>query len=196
MIIHISGPSGSGKTTLGNKLKKKFGNKITVKDLDDLRDEFINSYYGKKRWTYINVNKYQKYINDFIKNHNKKPLIFVGLNDNTRFGKNKKLYYKLKSDYNFYIKIDNSIIIEQKCERFINVFLPAILKDHKKDITQNNEFFVKNVINGFKHECSAKKTIQMNNKWNKDYKKQKYKFMTRENIYKKTCQLISKSLKK
>ena len=48
MIIHISGPSGSGKTTLGNKLKNEFKNKIVVKDLDDLRDEFIKSYYGKK----------------------------------------------------------------------------------------------------------------------------------------------------
>jgi len=38
MIIHISGVSGSGKTTLGNKLKKKLGKKIIVKDLDDLRD--------------------------------------------------------------------------------------------------------------------------------------------------------------
>ena len=72
MIIHICGPSGSGKTTLGNKLKKKYCNKIVVKDLDDLRDEFIKSYYGVKRWTFINVREYQKYINDYIKNTVKK----------------------------------------------------------------------------------------------------------------------------
>lgn len=71
MIIHISGVSGSGKTTLGNKLKKKLGKKIIVKDLDDLRDEFIKSYYGEKRWTYINVSKYQKYIDNYIEKHNK-----------------------------------------------------------------------------------------------------------------------------
>ena len=74
MIIHICGPSGSGKTTLGNKLKKKYGNKIVVKDLDDLRDEFIKSYYGVKRWTFINVREYQKYINDYIKKHSKKTI--------------------------------------------------------------------------------------------------------------------------
>ena len=37
LVIHISGSSGSGKTTLGNKLKDTFGNKIVVKDIDDLR---------------------------------------------------------------------------------------------------------------------------------------------------------------
>ena len=46
MIIHISGPSGSGKTTLGNKLKKRFGKPIVVKDLDDLRAEFVKKHYG------------------------------------------------------------------------------------------------------------------------------------------------------
>ena len=45
MIIHISGPSGAGKTTLGNKLKEKYGNKIIVKDMDDLRQDFIKTRY-------------------------------------------------------------------------------------------------------------------------------------------------------
>ena len=36
-IIHISGASGAGKTTLGKKLEDKYGSKITVKDIDDLR---------------------------------------------------------------------------------------------------------------------------------------------------------------
>ena len=46
-IIHISGPSGSGKTTLGNKLKKRFGKQIVVKDLDDLRAEFVKKHLDK-----------------------------------------------------------------------------------------------------------------------------------------------------
>ena len=40
-IIHVSGPSGSGKTCLGNKLKEYFKSKIIVKDIDDLRRDFI-----------------------------------------------------------------------------------------------------------------------------------------------------------
>ena len=190
MIIHISGPSGSGKTTLGNKLKKKYGNKIVVKDLDDLRDEFIKSYYGVKRWTFINVREYQKYINDYIKNYSKKTIIFVGLNDNTRFGRNKELYYNIHSDYNFYIDIDDNVIIEQKCMRFINEELPNIVKQERKDITENNEFFIKQIIKVFKNECSAKKTKKLNKKWAKDYKKMGYKFMSREYIFKKVCNIL------
>ena len=192
MIIHISGPSGSGKTTLGNKLKKRFGKKIVVKDLDDLRDEFIKSYYGEKKWTYINVSKYQKYINDYITKHNKKPIIFVGLNDNTIFGRNKELYYNVHSNYNYYIDIDDNIIIEQKCERFILKFIPEILKHEKKDITENNEFFIKQITKALKEECSLKKTIKLNKKWEKDYKKQGYKFMNRDDIYKEVCKILSK----
>ena len=51
IIIHISGASGSGKTFLGKQLKDKFKNKIIVKDLDDLRDEFIVNFYGSQKWT-------------------------------------------------------------------------------------------------------------------------------------------------
>ena len=59
IIIHISGPSGSGKTTLGNKLKDRFGDKIIVKDIDDLRQEFIKQFYGNKKWTIIDKDAYQ-----------------------------------------------------------------------------------------------------------------------------------------
>ena len=192
MIIHISGPSGSGKTTLGNKLTKKFGSKIVVKDLDDLRDEFIKSYYGEKRWTFINVREYQKYINNFIKKHNKKPIIFVGLNDNTLFGRNKELYYNVHSNYNFYIDIDDNVIIEQKCERVILKILPDILKDEKKNIIENNEYFIKRLTKIFKEECSALETKKRNKKWTKDYKKMKYIFMNRNDIYKEVCKILSK----
>ena len=60
LVIHISGPSGSGKTTLGNKLKEKFGSKIEVKDIDDLRQDFIKQFYGNKRWNKIDKRAYQK----------------------------------------------------------------------------------------------------------------------------------------
>ena len=192
MIIHISGPSGAGKTTLGNKLKKKFGSKIVVKDLDELKDEFIKSYYGEKRWTFINVREYQKYINNYINKHKKKPIIFVGLNDNTLFGRNKELYYNVHSNYNFYIDIDDNIIVEQKCERFILKILPDILKDEKKNIIENNEYFIKQLKKILKDECFCKDIKKKNKKWAKDYKKMKYKFMNRNDIYKEVCKILSK----
>ena len=188
MIIHICGPSGSGKTYLGNRLKKKFGRKIVVKDLDDLRDEFIKSFYGTKRWTYINEKKYQNHIDKYITKNKKKIVVFVGLNDNTIFGKNKNLYYNLHSDYNFYIKISDKIIVQQKCLRLLNEIQKN--KEAMNDLIYNNKFFIKKFSEDIKTECSLKKTIRMNKKWNKDYKKQKYKFMTRENIYKSVCKIV------
>jgi len=42
-IFHISGNQGSGKTTLGNKLKAILGNKVIIKDFDELYGEFKNT---------------------------------------------------------------------------------------------------------------------------------------------------------
>src|SRR3990172_12152800 len=81
LIIHISGPSGAGKTTLGNKLRSKFGNNIVVKDLDDLRAEFIKKEYGTTGWKIksFNKNKYQLWIDNYISKQ-RKPIILTGLN--------------------------------------------------------------------------------------------------------------------
>jgi uridine kinase len=193
LIIHISGASGSGKTTLGNKLKEHFKSKIVVKDLDILRDEFIKEFYSNKKWTYIDENKYQSYINDYI-NKQKKPIIFVGLNDNTVYGKNKNLYYNVHSHHNYYIEIDDMIIVKQKCIRLLNDIQTDKLA--MEDLVKNNEKFVKKFIEAIKIECSAKHTIKQNNKWKKDYEKQNYKFMSRENIYKSVVKILNNKFSK
>ena len=188
LIIHISGASGSGKTTLGNKLKEQFKSKIVVKDLDDLRDEFIKEFYGNKKWTYIDENEYQSYIDSYI-NRQKKAIIFVGLNDNTVYGKNKNLYYNVHSQYNYYIDIDDMIIVKQKCIRLLNDIQND--KMAMEDLINNNKVFVKKFSEAIKRECSAKETIKQNNKWKKDYEKQGYKSMQRENIYKSIVKLLN-----
>lgn len=45
LIIHISGASGSGKSFLGQKLTDLFGDKIIVKDLDELLDDYFAEHY-------------------------------------------------------------------------------------------------------------------------------------------------------
>ena len=193
LIIHISGASGSGKTTLGNKLKEQFKSKIVVKDLDDLRDEFIKKFYGNKKWTYIDENEYQLYINDYV-NKQKKPIIFVGLNDNTIYGKNKNLYYNVHSQHNYYIEIDDMIIVKQKCIRLLNDIQTD--KMAMEDLVKNNEKFLKKFTEAIKIECSAKQTIKQNNKWKKDYEKQDYKFRSRENIYKSVVKILNNKFSK
>ena len=192
LIIHISGASGSGKTTLGNKLKEHFKSKIIVKDLDELLDEHFIDYFGKKSSHNIgdvNEKAYQKYIDDYI-NKQKKPIIFVGLNDNfvDFYPKRKNIYYNLHTttNYTFYIDIDDNIIIKQKCERFFNN-----IKNDINLVTTDNNKFIKQISKAFYTECNAKYILKFINKWKKDYDKQGYKFMSRQNIYKSVVKILT-----
>jgi adenylate kinase family enzyme len=181
IIFHISGPSGAGKSTLGNRLKDKFNDKIIVKDIDDLRYEFINDFYRKKKWTIIDKSAYQKYIDDFIESQDK-PIIFVGLNNMPWWHKNH--YYDMHSQYNYYIDLDDETILKQKCIRHINNLKNIENDEHAMDhLLNDNNRFIKIMKEGFDYECNKKMILKMNDKWNKDYKKQGYKIMTREDIF-------------
>lgn len=121
----------------------------------------------------------------------KKPLLFVGLNH--MFWHNKKLYYKLQSVHNFYIDIDDMLVVKQKCIRFLTDELPnSIMKNERVigDITENNKKFVKLVKENMERECGTKETLKLNKMWNKDYKKQRYEFMSREDIYKSVVEIF------
>lgn len=198
LIIHISGSNGSGKTTLGNKLKEKFGNKITVKDLDELLDEYFVHHFGENSiydLRIVNEKTYQKYIDDYI-NKQEKPIIFVGLNDNfvDFYPKRKNIYYDLHVvNHKYYIDIDDNIIINQKCGRFLNnITNDATTMDNL--ITDNNKF-IKQISKAINTECNAKYITKWTNKWKKYYKKQGYKFMTREKIFKITSDVIEKFIR-
>jgi len=197
IIIHISGASGSGKTTLGNKLKEHFKSKIIVKDLDDLRAEFIKLKYGNKfNWENFDSNMYQSFLDKYILSQ-KKPLVLVGLNQ--MFWHNKKLYYNVHSQYNYYIEIDNILIVKQKCIRFLTDELPDMVTKNKtiiRDITEDNEKFVRLIKENIERECGTKETLKINKMWEKDYDKQGYKFMSRENIYKSVVKILNNKFSK
>lgn len=188
MIIHISGPSGSGKTTLGNKLKEKFREKIIVKDTDDLREEFIKSHYGDEKWDAIDKDAYQKYIDKYINKH-KKPLVFVGLNNMPWWHKDH--YYDMHSTYNYYIEIDDMLVVKQKCLRWFK-WMENISENEvmMKDLMENNNKFVRITQDQVAKECGADETIKMNKQWNNDYAKQGYKFMPPDEIYNEVVKLL------
>jgi cytidylate kinase len=193
MIIHISGPSGSGKTTLGNKIKEKFGAKITLCDTDDLFNAFIKSFYAGKPFKKIDCLAYQKYIDTYITKHSKNPLIFVGLNIDI-IEEDTKLYYNLHADYKYFINIDEKTILQQRFDRF---FTRLLADDRaKKDLTENNEKFLKLTIGNVKNVCSKKVLGKEINKFTSDYKKQKYTFASRDYIFNTVCKLLTNELKK
>jgi len=191
VIIHISGPSGSGKTTLGNKLKEEFSDNIIVKDIDDLRREFIKEYYGEKKWTIIDKDAYQKYIDKYVNEHNK-PIVFVGLNHMPWWHKNH--YYDMHSTHNYYIDIDDATIIKQRCLRLIRE-LPDDFNDEvvMNDLINNNKMFLRMTNRAINMDCNAKMIIKMNKKWNNDYKKQGYNFMQMEDIFKDVSIILNKT---
>jgi len=195
IIIHICGPSGAGKTTLGNKLKDKFGNKIIVTDIDDLRLDFVNNEYGGYKNVWSNKNfkwkpeKYQKYIDHYVNKQNK-PIIFVGLNHMPWWNKN--LYYNMHSNYNFYIKLNDNEIFNQKCSRFMNDVFVKNKDNVIKDIIKNEKDTINDLKKGLQNECGYNQIVKMNKKWNNDYKKQEYKFMSRDDIFKKVSKILVK----
>ena len=194
IVIHISGPSGAGKTTLGNKLQKKFGNKIVVVDIDDLRTEFVKDRYGGYQNVYGVKNfvwdkeAYQQWIDNYVKSISK-PLVFVGLNHMPWWGK--KLYYDMHADYKFYIDMDTAKIFGQKCGRFLADLVqnrdPII-----SDIIDNETKTIKQLQLGIKHECGYAETDKMNDVWNRDYKSQNYVFMTSNDIYNNVSKILKK----
>ncbi len=193
IIIHISGPSGSGKTTLGNKLRVKFGQKIIVKDIDDLRLKFVNKFYdgydkfykNKLKW---NANAYQKYIDDFI-NKQTKPIVFVGLNHMPWW--NKDLYYNMHADYKFYIKLDSDTIFKQRCERLIDDIFVKQKSLTIKNIMKDKTKHIKKIHDALNGECDYDETKNMNKIWDNAFAKQGYKFLSRENIFNEVQKILN-----
>jgi adenylate kinase family enzyme len=192
MIIHISGISGAGKTTIGNKLKEKFGDKITVCDTDDLINAFIKWFYGKEKYTKLDSIAYQKYIDNYITKHSKKPLVFVGLNIDITSKLATKLYYNLHADYKYFIKIDDKTILHQRFDRFFTRLLADNMA--KKDLTENNDRFLKLTVLNIKDVFSKKVLDHEINKFTSDYKKQNYIFASRESIFISVSGLIKREL--
>jgi len=194
MVIHISGPSGAGKTTLGNKIQKKFGKKIVVKDVDNLRSEYIESKYQNNfNWKKFDSEDYQLFLDDYILKQTK-PLVLVGLNH--MFWHDKYLYYDLHSDYNFYIDIDDMQVVKQKCIRFITDELQDMMKNDNilNDIVNDNKKFVKLITENIERECGTKETFKLNKMWNKDYKKQGYTILSSDDIYNEVAKILENIL--
>jgi len=216
MIIHIAGPSGAGKTTLGNKLKKKYGKKITVKDLDDIRDDF-KAYHIKKGTSFELFRKnfkknYQLFLDNYINEHNKKILIITGINtyiNDERFAYKGhdafKIKYKLntRADHKFCIDLPADEILKQRWYREYDMFVKYTCVDLKESKDRLYEMSVKNegkpfsenrIIPDFEwlfDRILHKRQIE---NWNVFYKKEGYAFLDRESIYKKVVRIIDKSL--
>jgi len=197
VIIHISGASGSGKTTLGNKIKEELGGKVLVKDLDDLFFDFVKIKEKskesleelKKNWK----KEYQEFIYDFI-NEQMKPIIFVGLN--TDLGsinihgnvfKQPRAFYDVRADYKFYIDLSVEKVVEQKFYRSVDKLA------RRKEMWMERYWRDKNrVVSDLKELFDLLEWEKQTDNWNKLYKKHKYQFMDKRDIYREVVKIIRK----
>jgi len=189
IIIHVSGSPGSGKTTLGNKLKTKYGNKIVVKDLDDLFKEFMNASKSP-----FDPKKYQIFIDNFIKTIKTKIIVFVGLNKEHLT----ETLYNIKPAYKFFIDLPIEINLERHFIREMNAWL-TWMTNRDKDILFNQLVKDENdVIKGLSK--SLKRTLQISKQrkfiesFAEMYKKEKYEFVSHTLIEKKIIKLINSLL--
>jgi hypothetical protein len=183
VIIHICGPHGSGQSFMAKKLKeKKFINKyVIVKELDDLKREFINA----KKPNLNNPNQldilFQNYIDDYIDNVTR-PVIFIGLNNKKSSSYSSNDYYNLHSKCNYFIDIDDRTLLKQKCFKML-----TDVTDDKKmtnDLMNNNSVFIKKMNKQVEDFCKMSGTIQDTSKLKLYYKSKGYQFKERNEIVK------------
>ena len=186
IIIHIAGTQGSGKSTIGNKLLKNYPYKIYVCDLDDLHGDFLTQLQTEDR-RQRKIIDYQKYINHYIRNHNDKPIVFVGLDAELCLGlmEDSDVYYNLYSKYNYFILSSDNTLKQrffrqiEKLNKRKEYFFTEWLKN--PDIIQDKLFRFVN-LNEWKIN---------NNKCDELYLSRNYKFLTSEEIYDNVSKLIS-----
>ncbi len=191
MIIHISGPSGSGKTTLGVLLKKKLGNRVIVKDLDELFHEFRKV----KKYKYVNKfdkREYQEYIDNFIQKQNKtKPLILTGLNVGMYHYKNH--YYQTNPTYKFYIDLPIEVVLKRKFFRSIDELfdIPRYKEKIFERLLKDEKSEIKSILLYLKPYFQLSKIRKETEKWNEDHKKMKYDFKNDREIYEEVIKIVN-----
>lgn len=181
LIIHISGSQGSGKSTLGEKLLKKYKNKINVFDLDNLLAD------------YNQTNKditYQSYLDKIIEKNKSKPIIFVGLNAEMCLGlmEDSDVIYELNSDYKFYI------------ETSLNTLKQRFFRQIDKLQSRKEWFFEEwnknpdNIQNKLFRFVDLNKWKENNEKCDKLFVDKNYVFMGSEEIFDEVCEILDKNL--
>lgn len=181
LTIHISGTQGSGKSTLGEKLIKKYKNKINVFDLDNLASD------------YNQTNKditYQSYLEKIIKKHKGKPIIFVGLNAELCLGlmEDSDIVYELNADYKFYIETSLTTL-KQKFFRQISK-----LENRKEWFFEEWNKNPNSIQNKLFRFVDLNKWKENNVKCDELFISKNYIFMDSEEIFNEVCEILDKNL--
>ncbi len=180
-VIHIAGAPGAGKTSLGDRLKASFGDRIVVKDLDDLRAEFIADWYDGEPVRAFDRDAYQDFIDNFVQSNKFKPLVFVGLNEMPWWHPNH--FYDLHATDKHYIDLPDVAVLRQKCRRLL-----LNLANSEQDmqfLVDYNAKFIDNVTRALKDECDLEKVVKEGKRLAAAFREQGYQFSTADEIFNK-----------
>lgn len=115
------------------------------------------------------------------------------------FWHNKELYYNVHSQYNYYIDIDDMLIVKQKCIRFLTDELKDMVTKNDaiiRDITEDNEKFVRLIRENIERECGTEETLTLNRMWKTDYESQGYIIENRDEIYNQVVSILNSVVNK
>ena len=194
MIIHISGFPGSGKTTLGEKLQKMFGSKVVVYDTDlfiqhnnnngkkllEIEREIKIGKKTQKDYTFLWKKIIKKSIDDFVKNHSNKPIIFVGSLDN--FAPN-NLIYKIKADH--------KIVLDVPLNEIMKRYYLRIYKTEQSVTKKQSDDYWKKLSNGIYNISSSNDIIKDYTKYMIWHNKNDYVSLTDTKIIKKLKKIFN-----
>jgi len=123
-----------------------------------------------------------------------KPIIFVGLN--TDLGsinihgnvfKQPRAFYDVRADYKFYIDLSVEKVVEQKFYRSVDKLA------RRKEMWMERYWRDKNrVVSDLKELFDLLEWEKQTDNWNKLYKKHKYQFMDKRDIYREVVKIIRK----
>jgi hypothetical protein len=97
------------------------------------------------------------------------------------------IIYTKKVHYDTRVSFYTSLVIYDIFTHNIYIFIDFIMP-----VKGHNKKFIRLTTERIKEECDAKQIIKLNKKWNKDYKKQGYRILSREEIYDIVCKILDK----
>ena len=194
MIIHISGFPGSGKTTLGEKVQKMFGSKVIVYDTDlfiqhnningkkllKIEREMKTGKKTQKDYTSLWRKTIKKSIDDFVKKHSDKPIVFVGSLDNFA---PKNVIYKIKADH--------KIVLDVPLYEIMKRYYLRIYKTEQAITKKQSDDYWKNLSNGVYNISSSNDIMKNYEKYMKWHNKNDYISLTDTKIIKKLKKWIN-----
>jgi len=193
MIIHVSGFPGSGKTTLGEKIQKIFGVNVIVYDTDlfiqhnndngkkllKIEREMKTGKKTQKDYTSLWRKTIKKSIDDFVKKHSNKPIVFVGSLDN--FAPINVIYK---------IKADHKIVLNVPLDEIMKRYYLRIYKTDQAITKKQSDDYWKNLSKNIYRISSSNDIIKNYSKYMKWHNKNNYISLTDTDIIKKLNKLI------